>query len=259
MGLSLGVTAGPGMHVLKIWWLSCPEMDVGKCGPWGNSEILSAPNIYQNKVPPNIWCFIVSNLPSFFLAVQACVTSIGYPGWTFGPVHINQYTAPAYICVIGALILLVLLMVMFKENTIGIDTRKDEGNILISYAFLLPLVIILDPFHYVPKYNKTAAFLCVLFWFSVCFSITNCESVEAPFTMAVFGWSDSDAVYYNSLIMTVSTIIGFGVYTSFAVWGQRLNERISITIGLCLMLGFYILTFTWPFYAERLQQLGTVC
>lgn len=100
--------------------------------------------------------------------------------------------------------------------------------------------------------------LCILCWFSLFFSITNGETVESPYTMAVFNWSNDDAVYNNSIIMAVSSSISFCIFTGFAIWGQRLKERVSITIGLCLLCGFYVATFSWPFYTGSLHQTGNL-
>lgn len=98
-----------------------------------------------------------------------------------------------------------------------------------------------------------AAIVCIMCWFAIFFSMTNSETVESPYTMAIFDWTNSDAVFYNSIIMAVSSTLSFIVYASLAISGERINERLCIVVGLCMLCGFYIVTFPWPFFQGRLD------
>lgn len=168
--------------------------------------------------------------------VQAIVTPIGYPGYSTGPLHFNTYTASAFISIAAALILLVLLITVFKENYVGIDVRKEK-----------------DPFHFVPKADLRAAILLMMAWFAAFFMLTNSDTVESPYTMSVFDWTNDEAVLYNSIIMGVSCVISFVIYVIYILLGKRINERISIIFGLTLLFAFYAITFSWSFYTEPLD------
>lgn len=210
-----------------------------------------------DQVRFGLFCLIVFSLRFLFLTViQFALTPIGFPGHIYGPLHINQFTAAAYVSIAAAVILLILLLTIFQENYIGVDTRKAEGKFKAkrrSRLFGVLHVFVLDKFHFVPKADLRAAILLMTGWFAAFFMLTNTDTVESPYTMANFNWSSDDAVFYNSLIMGVSTFLSFILYIIYTVCGKRINERISILVGLIFLFGFYVITFSWSFYTEHLD------
>ncbi|EPB72484.1 hypothetical protein ANCCEY_08425 [Ancylostoma ceylanicum] len=83
---------------------------------------------------------------------------IGFPGWAWGPLHVNMYTAPAWFACLICIISLVLLIILLEENYAGI---QEKGG---------------DDYTPLPKFDVFAVSVCVVTQFTLMFIITNLET-----------------------------------------------------------------------------------
>ncbi|EPB65673.1 hypothetical protein ANCCEY_15260, partial [Ancylostoma ceylanicum] len=98
-------------------------------------------------------------MPNDLLEVVA-FAPIGFPGWAWGPLHVNMYTAPAWFACLICIISLVLLIILLEENYAGI---QEKGG---------------DDYTPLPKFDVFAVSVCVVTQFTLMFIITNLETVS---------------------------------------------------------------------------------
>ncbi|MFH4981356.1 hypothetical protein AB6A40_008065 [Gnathostoma spinigerum] len=95
---------------------------------------------------------------------QVAFAPLGYPGIYFGPMSISMCTGPAYAACIAVLLAALLMVFQFRENTsIFVEKMRDEG-------------VSKDVNPVLPKYNRTAAALCMVIKFVQMFVYANIET-----------------------------------------------------------------------------------
>uniref|UniRef100_A0A914DF79 Major facilitator superfamily (MFS) profile domain-containing protein n=1 Tax=Acrobeloides nanus TaxID=290746 RepID=A0A914DF79_9BILA len=175
--------------------------------------------------------------------LQVIFEPFGYPGFKlFGLFHFDMYTAPAWFSALTDLLSIILLWTIFVEEYAGILTEEEKSNPLIT----------------LPKPKKLPISICIATRFSASFIVTNAETVGAMFCMAMFDWTNKEAVKYFGLIQLGQSAVNVFVSLSFA-WklGDFVNihnkERITTIIGLTIGLTYHLLTFAWPFLPEKVS------
>jgi hypothetical protein len=77
------------------------------------------------------------------------------------------------------------------------------------------------------------------------------------FTMAMYDWSNEQAVKYNGFIQLVQGAVSLGLNIlatwKLVDWMSEIMERIAPCIGLSLALLYHLLTFAWPFFPNKLN------
>ncbi|VBB30333.1 unnamed protein product [Acanthocheilonema viteae] len=148
-------------------------------------------------------------------ALQAWFTPLGRSGFQINIVVINMYTLPAFLMVVISLISIVLLCTIFTEKYSGI-LRSDKSGI--------------D-------------------YFSV-----NIKEMAPPFTIAMYNWTDYQAVLYNGIIQSICCVLNVMCYFIIGFTPlQHCNKRAMIVIGLTCFAAYHVINLPWPFYTEYLD------
>ncbi|CAB3410208.1 unnamed protein product [Caenorhabditis bovis] len=117
----------------------------------------------SRSISLNAGCFALGL--TFGPAIQIFFTPLKYPGIILGGgINIDMYTAPAFFGIIMNAISMCLVILFFKESTVGITPKiTDDEN---------------SRFYALPKPNKIAIFACITTRFAQMFVITNLETIN---------------------------------------------------------------------------------
>uniref|UniRef100_A0A914E256 Major facilitator superfamily (MFS) profile domain-containing protein n=1 Tax=Acrobeloides nanus TaxID=290746 RepID=A0A914E256_9BILA len=176
-------------------------------------------------------------------AFPVIFSPLGYPGWKlFGHLHFDMYTAPAWVSLVNNVISLILLHTIFHEAYVGVASKDAKSDSAIQQT----------------KINKFGVFICILTRFALLIVFTNNETIGSLFSMAMYNWTNAQAVKYYGLIQVGQAAIDFIMNMLFIVWlgqflGNKKLERLATIFGLSLMLVFHLLTFPWPFWPNKLK------
>uniref|UniRef100_A0A914VZ74 Major facilitator superfamily (MFS) profile domain-containing protein n=1 Tax=Plectus sambesii TaxID=2011161 RepID=A0A914VZ74_9BILA len=172
-------------------------------------------------------------------ATQTCFQPVGEKGWAIGKLVLNMYTLPSYFVIAGALIVIFLLQFMFVEKYAGIISDEQKKA---------------NPYTVLPKFDLPAALVCIFLWFIQQSISTTNEVISAPFTMAMYDWSNNDAVLYNGIIQFVSALVSVSVYLAHAFTPiGKYDSRKLIIFGLVAFFSYHIATLPWPFFSGPLH------
>ncbi|MCP9264706.1 Major facilitator superfamily domain-containing protein 8 [Dirofilaria immitis] len=185
-------------------------------------------------------------------ALQALFTPLGRNGFQIGIIIINMYTLPAFLIVVISVISTILLCTVFTEKYSGIlrsdKSEKSSGTVI-------------------PKFDRVAAAICIYLWFTMQSIGTNIEVMAPPLTIAMYNWSDNQAVLYNGIIQSISCAINKvpkAEITFETVFNLKLlndsnnlkifsDKRSMILFGLACFVAYHIINLPWPFYPEHLD------
>ncbi|PIO65500.1 hypothetical protein TELCIR_12826, partial [Teladorsagia circumcincta] len=81
-----------------------------------------------------------------------------------------------------------VVQTMFVEDYVGIisDDEKKE-----------------DPFLVIPKFDRTPVVLLFYLWWMLC-GVASTEGLAAPITIAMYNWTNEEAMLYNGIIQVIS-------------------------------------------------------
>uniref|UniRef100_A0A1I7X7P5 Sulfate_transp domain-containing protein n=1 Tax=Heterorhabditis bacteriophora TaxID=37862 RepID=A0A1I7X7P5_HETBA len=166
-------------------------------------------------------------------AIQICFIPFGKEGFYFGPVVFNMYTMAAFFMLAG---LVMSTHLQFALNILSV--------ILANKMFVENYAGIISDDE---KKGKLSAF-----------------RLAAPISIAMYNWTNEEAILYNGILQTISCLVSTLSYT--VIGSTRLGKcdrRIHLTIGLCGFLLFHTCHYPWPFYEgplsrSILQENGTV-
>lgn len=154
---------------------------------------------------------------------------LGYPGFAIGHFRINMYTAPALSNVILGVIEIILLSTIFTEDWVAVEEKGGEKNRALK------------------PYDRVAAFMGVVIRTAIFFCLTSNLSLGAPFSMAMFGWSNAQMIVYDGALSFGAGIINiFGNIFVGNVVLKYAKERTLIPIGLTCLTASYVLNFPFP-------------
>ncbi|KAM3717055.1 Major facilitator superfamily domain-containing protein [Dirofilaria immitis] len=177
-------------------------------------------------------------------ALQALFTPLGRNGFQIGIIIINMYTLPAFLIVVISVISTILLCTVFTEKYSGIlrsDKSEKSSGIVI------------------PKFDRVAAAICIYLWFTMQSIGTNIEVMAPPLTIAMYNWSDNQAVLYNGIIQSISCAINVICYFLIGFTSlQHRDKRSMILFGLACFVAYHIINLPWPFYPEHLDFMKNV-
>ncbi|EFO23493.1 hypothetical protein LOAG_04989 [Loa loa] len=172
-------------------------------------------------------------------ALQALFTPLGRSGFQVNIVIINMYTLPAFLMVIVSFISIVSLCTVFTENYSGI-LRSDKSDRSLDVV--------------IPKFDRVAAAICVYLWFTMQNIGTNIEVMAPPLTIAMYNWTDHQAVLYNGIIQSISCVINVICYFTIGFTSlQHRDKRPMILFGLTCFTAYHVINLPWPFYTEYLD------
>uniref|UniRef100_A0A914VIB1 Major facilitator superfamily (MFS) profile domain-containing protein n=1 Tax=Plectus sambesii TaxID=2011161 RepID=A0A914VIB1_9BILA len=174
--------------------------------------------------------------------IQIAFSPLGYPGIQNDWFHFNIYTGPPLVLLVTNVAALVLLMKCFKETYVDVATTDDSKS---SYGV-------------VPSYDKLVIVVCCFTWFCVAICVAHVESVNTPYTMMIYGWTNEEAVVYNNIMAACQGTIDLAVFALFAIKLERiLDYRHSIIAGLVVLLLSYIISFPWPMWPADIPLLSS--
>ncbi|KAK6053450.1 hypothetical protein COOONC_09045 [Cooperia oncophora] len=172
-------------------------------------------------------------------AIQILFIPLGNAGFFVGPLLFNMYTSAAFFMFLINIISIFVVHIVLVEDYVGIisDDEKKE-----------------DPFLVIPKFDRVPVLLLFYMWWMLC-GVASTEGLAAPITIAMYNWTNEEAVLYNGIIQVIScgvstlgyTIIGS---TRIGTWDRRL----VVAMGL---LGFWYSHFCHyplPFYEGPLTR-----
>ncbi|KJH46141.1 transporter, major facilitator family protein [Dictyocaulus viviparus] len=165
-------------------------------------------------------------------AIPVAFAPIQYPGWVVGPLHVDMYTASAWLASIICIVSLILLLIMLEENYAGIEEKYE------------------DDYNPLPTFDVLGVSICVITQFTMMFIITNLETVGSMYAMVMWSWTKRQAVIYIGILQAINGIFSMFLYAAFVgKLGDCMSkgrERIFTMIGLAMALLYHVLTFPFP-------------
>jgi MFS family permease len=195
--------------------------------------------------------------------LQAAFAQIRYPGIPlFAGIHFNLYTAPILLAAVTSAIGIYLLFCHFdgkmrirdipapvytEDVTLG---TTDEDKFLEE-----PTKEEEKAPKNLPKYDVIAVIVLILVKITSELVILNLATVAPPYMMTAFEWTSEDTIFFQTIIMfSIGTLsICFALSYIFFKMGQRVNERTALSFALLLFLGFYLATYPWELWTERIS------
>uniref|UniRef100_A0A1I7RWL3 MFS domain-containing protein n=1 Tax=Bursaphelenchus xylophilus TaxID=6326 RepID=A0A1I7RWL3_BURXY len=111
-----------------------------------------------------------------------------------------------------------------------------------------------------PPYDKLAVFICCFIRFTQMFTYTNLETLGSPMAMTIFALTKKEAVTVVATSHAVLSTLAFLIYGSFVVFkmDKRVNYRKCCILGLCILLLFHIVTYSYPFLPGHLSTYNNL-
>ncbi|KAL3108797.1 hypothetical protein niasHT_011211 [Heterodera trifolii] len=187
-------------------------------------------------------------------ALQTVFTFVDYPGFTVCCVsksrclNISMFTIPAIFASLVNVLLMVLLVMRFRESHVGItECNKNKTNV--SLGLNVPKEL--------PPYDRCAVAMCFALRFTQFFVFTILETIGTAFAMLMFKWSPVDVVFYDSLAHAVRGVVALLVYVAYIIFdcGKKLNDRIVCLFSLMALFLFHLFTYSWPFLSNQVQLM----
>uniref|UniRef100_A0A7I4YF93 MFS domain-containing protein n=1 Tax=Haemonchus contortus TaxID=6289 RepID=A0A7I4YF93_HAECO len=166
--------------------------------------------------------------------IPVAFAPLKFPGYVFGPLHLDMYTAPAWFATFICILSLILLLLLLEESYVGVQ-EVDRGEV---------------DYNPLPKFDVIAVSVCVVTQFTLMFIITNLETVGSMYAMAMWSWDSHEAVVKIGIIQAINGAASVLVYSFFVVklgdYVSKGRERIWTMIGLGTGLLYHIATFPYP-------------
>ncbi|KAK5970800.1 Major facilitator superfamily domain-containing [Trichostrongylus colubriformis] len=180
-------------------------------------------------------------------AIQICFIPIGSAGFFVGPLLFNTYTTAAFFMFAINVISVFVVHTVLVEDYVGIisddEKREDEKETIPE-----------DPSLVIPKFDRIAVLLLFFIWWMLC-GAASTEGLAAPITIAMYNWTNEEAILYNGIVQVVScavSTIGYALIgsTRIGTWDRRLILAMGLT-------GFWYVHFCHyplPFYEGPLTR-----
>ncbi|CAD6196080.1 unnamed protein product [Caenorhabditis auriculariae] len=176
--------------------------------------------------------------------IQAGFGLMGSNRLYIGRLEVDSYTLPAFLMTLVNVVFAVLTFYFFTDSYVGIidEEEKGEGNEKIV----------------VPPFDRIAAFICIYLWFVTQTIGVNIESLCSPFTIAIYSWTNNQAIVYNGIIQTASCVLSVSQYLTVAFTRVgKIDRRKQIVFGITVFAIYYLISLPWPFYTTRLTYNST--
>nr|CDJ82595.1 Major facilitator superfamily MFS-1 domain containing protein [Haemonchus contortus] len=172
-------------------------------------------------------------------AIQICFVPLGNTGFFVGPFLFNMYTTAAYFMFAVNVVSVFLVHAVFVEDYVGIisDDEKKE-----------------DPFLVIPKFDRVPVLLLFYMWWMLC-GIASTEGLAAPITIAMYNWTDEEAILYNGVVQVISCLVSTLGYT--IIGSTRIGKwdrRLVLAVGLLAFWYCHFFHYPLPFYTGPLTR-----
>uniref|UniRef100_A0A915B2H6 Major facilitator superfamily (MFS) profile domain-containing protein n=1 Tax=Parascaris univalens TaxID=6257 RepID=A0A915B2H6_PARUN len=175
-------------------------------------------------------------------AIMVVFTPLGPNGFRIGSFPVTMYNLPAIVMVIIAIAALIVLFTCFQEEYAGVINNKKGAS---SEVIL-------------PKFDKIPAAICIAVWFALQCVATNSEVLMTPLTMALYNWTNQEAIFWNGIIIAACNVISFTLYLLIALTNiGKFDKRKMILVGLTGFSIYHLVNIPWPFYSGPLDYIKT--
>ncbi|CEF64200.1 Major facilitator superfamily and Major facilitator superfamily domain, general substrate transporter and Major facilitator superfamily domain-containing protein [Strongyloides ratti] len=181
--------------------------------------------------------------------IQAIFNPFGVDGYLlFNILKLNMFTLPPLVMVVVCCLSIIFFFCSFQETFIGIE-EENEKDIKSNEKMV-------KEHKKLPPFDKIAVAICIYNWFVIQTMATNVEVLASPLTIAMYNWSDSEAILYNGIMLGCSALINFANFLLQAFTRLRyVDVRKMIIVGISMFLLFTIINYPWPFYTEKLDYI----
>ncbi|KAL6738140.1 hypothetical protein Aduo_011719 [Ancylostoma duodenale] len=169
-------------------------------------------------------------------AIQICFIPLGREGFYIGPVIFNMYTAAAFFMFAVSILSIMLVQTFFVEHYVGIISDEEKKE---------------DPFLVIPKFDRIAVIFMVLHVVDV---VWRCH-LAAPITIAMYNWTNEEAILYNGIVQIVSC--GVSTITYALIGSTRIgtwDRRLVLAMGLSGFFFAHLCHYPLPFYEGPLTR-----
>ncbi|XP_030373416.1 major facilitator superfamily domain-containing protein 8 isoform X2 [Scaptodrosophila lebanonensis] len=171
-------------------------------------------------------------------ALQAAVTPLGDVGymWLWGKLHFNMYTACGWINVLMSVgNFIMFLPGTFEEHKIAareIMVMQGGTSERETWKAIKP--------------NYFSAWTLIVAFFVLVFNFVLLETLGTSLTMDQFAWSNSEAMWYMGILMSVGAIVAFITFLLIVPLCKQFAERyVLIWGGFSLMVLGRVLYIPW--------------
>uniref|UniRef100_A0A0M3IBC0 MFS domain-containing protein n=1 Tax=Ascaris lumbricoides TaxID=6252 RepID=A0A0M3IBC0_ASCLU len=121
-----------------------------------------------------------------------------------------------------------------------------------------PLILDVSSEVVLPKFDKIPAAICIAVWFALQCVATNSEVLMTPLTMALYNWTNQEAIFWNGIIIAACNVISFTLYLLIALTNiGKFDKRKMILAGLTGFSIYHLVNIPWPFYSGPLDYIKT--
>ncbi|KHN81977.1 Major facilitator superfamily domain-containing protein 8 [Toxocara canis] len=175
-------------------------------------------------------------------AVMVIFTPLGPKGFHIASFPVTMYNSPAIVMVLIIVASLVVLLTCFEEKYAGVINNNNDSSVKVI----------------IPKFDKISASICIAVWFALQCVATNSEVLMTPLSMALYNWTNHDAIFWNGITIAISNVISFVIYVSIALTKiGKIDKRKMILLGLAGFSIYHIVNIPWPFYSGPLDYITT--
>lgn len=165
--------------------------------------------------------------------------------WSAIRFHFNIYTGPGYLSALLAVINILLVIFVFKDRKLITANFKkmktfarkhnDSTNVTLSYPGVNN-----DNIRTGEKYDRIAAYVCVVLFFAVLFVLAVYETIVTPYSMDEFAWTKTKAILYNNILFGGLAVLAIVTFIALKFVTKFIDERTVLMVGLILSaIGFF--------------------
>ncbi|KAI6235479.1 MFS domain-containing protein [Aphelenchoides besseyi] len=184
-------------------------------------------------------------------AVQGLFTWLK-EGVSVGPFRLSMYSAPAILAFFINVLCAILLPIVLDDR---LDNRGKEEDTISKLDVTVetdhesledcecqnPLLTV--------RPDVLAILICMLTRAARMLVTANVESIGSPYSQIMFGFNDAEVLNYNSASQAAIgalTTLMLVIY-AFTHYSNWISERLNCIIAMIALLGFHLLTFSYPF------------
>ncbi|CAK5048586.1 unnamed protein product [Meloidogyne enterolobii] len=215
--------------------------------------------------------FLVGNkISPFFVAINAGTSYMKYPGIEIPliKIHLNLFTAPMIFSMFIFLLALYLLIYHFDgkwhiyekmqkiNSKNNLEMIKNENKNIQCWIpnNLEKLKENKKDIHAESSYSFDwiAVLICCYTQLVISMAMLNLLTISSPYQQLAFQWDASQLQFYGGLCgvaVAIQLILWPAAYMMFGL-NKIISERQSVMLGLIVLMGGYLFTYSWPFLSE---------
>ncbi|XP_066911028.1 major facilitator superfamily domain-containing protein 8-like isoform X3 [Clytia hemisphaerica] len=188
---------------------------------------------------------------SFGPAIQLASVPLGDDGIYIESLrlHLDLYTAPAFVSVVVAILNVTAVLVWYKEFHVDIYHDSQDDHKIDSYRQLLQK-------HGAPKIkiDKKAILATLFLYFVVQNAFALHETIFTPLAMDQFAWTRSQATLWVGIIFFIAGCIAVFTFAITDVLEKKINDRKLLLFGFILTFIGFTVYLPWGNNYPKLKQ-----